>query len=92
MLSKVPALTWIKDVSSVGILDITSNDSVAWLKSQLKALKSLDPDNILFYLDTGNTFHMPTYYEFSQSLDNPDLYRGAFINYVVSYGVRKLVA
>ena len=60
---KVPALTWIKDVASAGLLDITSNNSVKWLKSALKNLKKLDPENILFNLDTGNTFHMPTYYK-----------------------------
>ena len=60
---KVPALTWIKDVASAGLLDITSNNSVKWLKSALKNLKKLDSENILFNLDTGNTFHMPTYYK-----------------------------
>ena len=63
--SKVPALTWIKDVQSAGLLDITSNKSVTWLRSALKNLTELNPDNILFYLETGNTFHMPTYYKVS---------------------------
>ena len=63
--SKVPALTWIKDVASAGLLDITSNKSVTWLKSALRNLAHLDSENILFNLDTGNTFHMPTYYKVS---------------------------
>merc|ERR1719210_193190 len=50
--SKVPALTWIKDVASAGLLDITSNNSVTWLKSALRKLKELDSENILFNLDT----------------------------------------
>ena len=61
--TRVPALTWIKDVPSAALLDITSNDTVAWIKSQLRDLLALDPENILFYLETGNTFHMPTYYK-----------------------------
>ena len=63
--AKVPALTWIKDVASAGLLDITSNKSVSWLKSALRNLTHLDSENILFNLDTGNTFHMPTYYKVS---------------------------
>ena len=27
-----------------------------------------------FYLDKGNSFHTPTYFEFSVPYDNPDLY------------------
>ena len=34
-----------------------------WLKNQLKSLKSLNEETIMFYLDTGNTFHIPKYYE-----------------------------
>lgn len=82
--SNVPALTWIKDVPSAGLLDITSNHTVTWLKSQLRALTSIDPDNVLFYLDTGNTFHMPTYYEFAESMDNPDMYRDHFVKHCMS--------
>lgn len=81
---KVPALTWIKDVASAGLLDITSNNSVKWLKSALKNLKKLDSENILFNLDTGNTFHMPTYYKFAMSLDNPDMFRDYFVKHCMS--------
>jgi hypothetical protein len=79
---KVPALTWFKDVSSAGLLDITSNHTVTWYKSKLLNLEALgDKSNILFYLDTGNTFHTPTYYKFEVSLDNPDLYRDHFVKH-----------
>jgi len=82
--AKVPALTWIKDVASAGLLDITSNKSVSWLKSALRNLTHLDSENILFNLDTGNTFHMPTYYKFSVSLDNPDMFRDYFVKHCMS--------
>ena len=63
---------------------MTANHTITWLKSKLKALKDIDPENILFYLDTGNTFHIPTYYKFDVSLDNPDLYRDYFVRHCMS--------
>ena len=70
-----------QDVASAGLLDVTANHVVTWLKDKLQALKAIDPENILFYLDTGNTFHIPTYYKFNIPLDNPDLYRDYFVKH-----------
>ena len=73
-----------QDVASAGLLDVTANHTVTWLKDKLRALKAIDPENILFYLDTGNTFHIPTYYNFEVPLDNPDLYRDYFVKHCMA--------
>ena len=39
-----------------------------WLQTKLNALKSINEETILFYLDTGNTFHIPKYYEVSYQI------------------------
>lgn len=36
-------------------------------------------DDVVFYLDTGNTFHTPHYFTFSRPINNPDLYKEHFI-------------
>ena len=87
--------THFQDVVSAGLLDITSNISAKWFRNQLKAViqnahvgdpndfLSNQDNDILFYLDTGNTFHTPTFYQFAVPLNNPDLYREYFIDNVM---------
>ena len=61
------------------MLDITNEDSVDWLKSKLSKLREETGDDVVFYLDTGNTFHTPHYFTFSRPMNNPDLYKEHFI-------------
>ena len=50
-----------------------------WLKSKLSKLREETGDDVVFYLDTGNTFHTPHYFTFSRPMNNPDLYKEHFI-------------
>ena len=34
-------------------------------------------EDVVFYLDTGNTFHTPHYFSFVEPLHNPDLYKAS---------------
>jgi len=77
----IPALTWFKDVPVAALLDITNNKTVAWLKTKLSALIAEDASDAVFFLDTGNTFHTPHYFTFTQPLPNPDLYKEHFIKH-----------
>ncbi len=80
-----------QDVSSAGMLDITGEPTVSWLRSKLRELSSslsaagASPDAVVFYVDSGNAFHMPTYFQFAEtsvSHSNPDFYREAFVRVV----------
>ena len=75
----VPALTWFDDVRSAALLDITNNATMFWFRKKLRFLSNQLNDQVLFYLDIGNTFHVPTYFEFAVPLDNPDLYGEHFV-------------
>jgi len=75
----IPALTWFKDVPVAALLDITNNKTTTWLKSKLSTLISQDASEAVFFLDTGNTFHTPHYFSFTNPLPNPDLYKEHFI-------------
>ena len=61
------------------MLDITNDDTVTWLKSKLSKLREETGDDVVFYLDTGNTFHTPHYFTFARPMNNPDLYKEHFI-------------
>jgi len=74
----IPALTWFKDVPAAALLDVTNNETVAWFKQRLTHLhKQLR--TAVFFLDSGNTFHTPHYFQFKENLYNPDLYKEHFI-------------
>jgi len=77
----IPALTWFKDVPVAALLDITNNKTVAWLKSKLSSLIEQDASEAVFFLDTGNTFHIPHFFTFTKPLPNPDLYKEYFIRH-----------
>ncbi|XP_062563170.1 myogenesis-regulating glycosidase isoform X2 [Armigeres subalbatus] len=75
----IPALTRYKSLASAGVLDITNNDTIPWLKNQLQ--KIVEPIGIdSFYLDFGNAYSMPRYYQCSTTLINPDHYKSIFMN------------
>ena len=58
-------------MTSAALLDITNKRAVEWLKVQLKKLVQLLGDDLAFYVDGGNTFHTPTYFEVSILLSAP---------------------
>lgn len=74
-----PALTWFQDTAVVALLDITNNDTIAWLRGKLRSLLASVGREAVFVLQTGNTFHTPHYYSFKSPLHNPDLYKEHFI-------------
>lgn len=39
---------------------------------------------VTFFLQTGNTFHTPSYFQFDVPLDNPDLFREHFVKHVMN--------
>lgn len=65
------------------LLDITNPRAVSWLQSQLSQLQTVTGEDVVFYLDTGNTFHTPHHFTFSQPLTNPDLYKEHFIRHAM---------
>ncbi|CAB0003221.1 unnamed protein product [Nesidiocoris tenuis] len=71
---KVPALTRYKSVKSAGMLDVTHNETVPWLCSQLKALVDVYKVDS-FYLDMGTAYDMPQFYLLRKNLTNPDHYK-----------------
>lgn len=74
----IPALTRYKSLSSAGVLDITNNATIPWLKKQLqKITDTIGIDS--FYLDFGNAFNIPRYYQCANSLTNPDQYKSIFM-------------
>ena len=70
-----------QDVPVAALLDITNNRTVSWLKSRLSELHAETGDDVVFYVDTGNTFHTPHFFTFSTPLYNPDLYKEHFIRH-----------
>ncbi|XP_065094413.1 myogenesis-regulating glycosidase-like isoform X2 [Ochlerotatus camptorhynchus] len=77
----IPALTRYKSLASAGVLDITNNATIPWLKDQLKKItETIGIDS--FYLDFGNAYNMPRYYQCSKTLDNPDQYKSFFMDQV----------
>ncbi|XP_058455763.1 myogenesis-regulating glycosidase isoform X1 [Malaya genurostris] len=75
----IPALTRYKSLASAGVIDITNNETVSWLKDKLKKLtESIGIDS--FYVDFGNAFSIPRYYQCSSMLENPDQYKTTFMN------------
>lgn len=77
----IPALTRYKSLASAGVLDITNNATIPWLKEQLqKITETIGIDS--FYLDFGNAYNMPRYYQCSQTLDNPDQYKSIFMDQI----------
>ena len=60
------------------MLDITNPSAVAWLQIRLTMLQAVTGDDVVFYRDTGNTFHTPHHFSFAQPLVNPDLYKEQF--------------
>nr|XP_029726765.1 myogenesis-regulating glycosidase-like isoform X2 [Aedes albopictus] len=77
----IPALTRYKSLASAGVLDITNNETIPWLRNQLLKIKeSVGIDS--FYLDFGNAYSMPRYYQCSTTLDNPDQYKSIFMKRV----------
>ncbi|KAM7348782.1 myogenesis-regulating glycosidase isoform 1-T1 [Cochliomyia hominivorax] len=81
----IPALTRYKSCSSAGVLDITNNATVVWLKEKLlKLKKEYKVDS--FYLDLGTGFNLPHYYQCRQTLDNPDMYARIFTESLETIG------
>ncbi|KAL9887029.1 myogenesis-regulating glycosidase isoform 1-T1 [Glossina fuscipes fuscipes] len=81
----IPALTRYKSVSSAGVLDITNNVSIPWLKEKLEKLKEeYKVDS--FYLDLGTSYNLPHYYQCRQTLDNPDMYARLFTESLENIG------
>jgi len=75
----IPALTWYKNVPAAALLDITNNQTVSWIKSRLRDVVSAMP-SVVFFVETGNAFHTPHYFQFEEALYNPDLYKDLFIS------------
>lgn len=74
----IPALTRYKSLASAGVLDITNNDTIPWLRNKLqKITESFGIDS--FYLDVGNAYNIPRYYQCSSTLVNPDQYKSIFM-------------
>uniref|UniRef100_A0A1Q3FZ57 Putative maltase glucoamylase n=2 Tax=Culex tarsalis TaxID=7177 RepID=A0A1Q3FZ57_CULTA len=74
----IPALTRYKSLASAGVLDITNNETVPWLRNQLAKLsETIGIDS--FYVDFGNAFNIPRYYQCSTTLNNPDQYKSFFM-------------
>nr|XP_018915739.1 PREDICTED: uncharacterized family 31 glucosidase KIAA1161 isoform X1 [Bemisia tabaci] len=92
---KIPALTRYNSVRSAGMIDITNNNTIPWLKSKLSKLVA-DYQINSFYLDLGKAYDIPHYYKFTKKLTNPDHYKGLFISAVVGsvqvFGVSGAIA
>ncbi|XP_078039738.1 uncharacterized protein LOC144471509 isoform X1 [Augochlora pura] len=79
---RIPALTRYKQGNSVGVLDITNNETLPWLQSKLESLiMKYHVDS--FYLDLGTAQDMPHYYKCEQPLTNPDHYKTLFTKAIV---------
>ncbi|CAH1135129.1 unnamed protein product [Ceutorhynchus assimilis] len=76
---KVPALTSFKTLQSAGVLDITNNRTMPWLIEKLKSVMSKYKFNA-YYLELGNAYDMPHYYQCEKPLLNPDHFKTQFIN------------
>uniref|UniRef100_A0A0K8WHT9 Putative family 31 glucosidase KIAA1161 n=1 Tax=Bactrocera latifrons TaxID=174628 RepID=A0A0K8WHT9_BACLA len=81
----IPALTRYKSSSSAGVLDITNNASIPWLRNKLEKLKE-DYQVDSFYLDLGTSYNLPHYYQCRTTLDNPDMYAKIFTSSMESVG------
>lgn len=75
----IPALTWYKNVPAAALLDITNNSTKTWLKARLREVVREMP-SVVFFVETGNAFHTPHYFEFQEDLYNPDLYKDLLIS------------
>lgn len=64
MLQTCPVFS--QDVASAALLDITNNRTAKWLKRQMQRLTAELGTRTVFYVDSGNTFHTPTYFEVSR--------------------------
>lgn len=62
-LQLIFSLQILQDVSTVAILDITNKETEAWLRNKLTTLKNSLGENVVFFVDSSNAFHMPTYFE-----------------------------
>ncbi|XP_012268655.2 myogenesis-regulating glycosidase isoform X2 [Athalia rosae] len=81
---RIPALTRYKQSHSAAILDITNNRTLPWLQRKLQAL--LDKYKVnSFYLDIGNAYDMPHYYNCHKPLTNPDEYKTLFTQAILSF-------
>ncbi|XP_053948171.1 myogenesis-regulating glycosidase isoform X1 [Anastrepha ludens] len=81
----IPALTRYKSSSSAGVLDITNNASIPWLRERLEKLKE-DYQVDSFYLDLGTGYNLPHYYQCRMTLNNPDMYSKIFTSSMESVG------
>ncbi|XP_037934529.1 myogenesis-regulating glycosidase isoform X2 [Teleopsis dalmanni] len=82
----IPALTRYKSTTSAGVLDITNNASIPWLKNKLQHMKEVYKVDS-FYLDLGTGYNLPHYYQCRKTLDNPDVYAKLFTNSLEGIGV-----
>ncbi|GBP18730.1 Myogenesis-regulating glycosidase [Eumeta japonica] len=74
---RIPALTRFKSLASAGVLDITNNNSIPWIKERLDTVvEKYRIDS--FFLDLGTAYDMPHYYRCEKSLVNPDQYKTLF--------------
>lgn len=70
----VPALTRFKTSSSVGVLDVTKEETITWWLAKLNRLVKEYKVNG-FNLDLGSASTMPRYYQTHEPLLNPDDYK-----------------
>ena len=56
---------YMQDTPAAALLDVTNNDTSAWLKEKLRSVRE-NMNNTFFFLDTGNTFHTPHFFKFKE--------------------------
>lgn len=79
---RIPALTRYGRVNSAGVLDITNNKTLPWIRDKLEDLMSrYQVDS--FYLDLGTAQDMPHYYKCERPLSNPDHYKTLFVEAIL---------
>ncbi|KAL7019628.1 hypothetical protein ACKWTF_011184 [Chironomus riparius] len=79
----IPALTKFKSSRSDGVLDITNNETIPWLLNKLEIVKKKYQIDS-FYLEFGNAYDMPKFYDSSEALLNPDQYKSIFMDNITS--------
>ncbi|XP_058792684.1 myogenesis-regulating glycosidase isoform X2 [Phymastichus coffea] len=80
---RIPALTRYGQLNSAGVLDITGNRTLPWLRAKLQGLVERYRVDA-FYLDLGTAQDMPHYYQCERPLANPDHYKTLFIDAILA--------
>ncbi|XP_014207485.1 myogenesis-regulating glycosidase isoform X2 [Copidosoma floridanum] len=85
--SRIPALTRSRGAGSVaGVLDVTNDRSLAWLRARLEALAERYHVDA-FYLDLGTAHDMPHHYRCERPLANPDDYKSQLVEALLGAAV-----